>query len=67
MTLMNDKDKTVPVTVQTRTAIPPNRAFDIIVPIDLSLAFKSWGPFPASARRPQPNRGVGPCGSRVQS
>jgi hypothetical protein len=27
----------VPVTVQTRTAIPPNRAFDIVVPIDLSL------------------------------
>jgi hypothetical protein len=37
MTLINDTDKTVPVTVQTRTAIPPNRAFDIVVPIDLSL------------------------------
>jgi hypothetical protein len=47
MTLITDKDKTVPVTVQTRTAIPPNRAFDIIVPIDLSLVFKGWGPFPA--------------------
>ena len=47
MALINGKDKTVPVTIQTRTAIPPNRAFDIIVPIDLSLVFKGWGPFPA--------------------
>jgi hypothetical protein len=45
-TLINDKDKTVPVTVQTRAAILPNRAFDIIAPIDLSLVFKGW-PFPA--------------------
>lgn len=47
MALINDRDKTVPVTVQTRAAIPPSRAFDIIVPIDLSLVFKGWGPFPA--------------------
>jgi Polyketide cyclase / dehydrase and lipid transport len=47
MTLINATDETVPVTVQTRTPIPPNRAFDIIVPIDLSLVFKGWGPFPA--------------------
>jgi hypothetical protein len=47
MTLIIDKDQTVPVTVQTRAAIPPNRAFDIIAPIDLSLVFKGWGPFPA--------------------
>jgi hypothetical protein len=45
--LINDKDKTIPVTVQTRAAIPPSRAFDIIAPIDLSLVFKGWGPFPA--------------------
>jgi hypothetical protein len=47
MLLINVKDKTVPVTVQTRASIPPNRAFDIIAPIDLSLVFKGWGPFPA--------------------
>jgi len=47
MALIDRKNKTVPVTVQTRTAAPPNRAFDIIVPIDLSLVFKGWGPFPA--------------------
>ena len=39
-------DKTVPVTVQTRAATTPGRAFDAIVPIDLSLIFKGWGPFP---------------------
>jgi len=47
MTLINAGDQTVPVTVQMRTAISPNRAFDSIVPIDLSLVFKGWGPFPA--------------------
>ena len=47
MTLITNKDKTVPVTVQTRAAIPPSRAFEIITPIDLALVFKGWGPFPA--------------------
>ncbi len=47
MPLISDQDKTVPVTVQTRAAIPPSRAFEIITPIDLSLVFKGWGPFPA--------------------
>jgi hypothetical protein len=47
MALITNRDKTVPVTVQTRAAIPPNRAFEIIVPVDLSLVFKGWGPFPA--------------------
>ena len=47
MPLISDQDKTVPVTVQTRAAIPPVRAFEIITPIDLSLVFKGWGPFPA--------------------
>jgi hypothetical protein len=41
MTLVSDNDKSVPVTVQTRPAIPPNRAFDIIVPIDLRLAARA--------------------------
>ncbi|MBC7842474.1 MAG: SRPBCC family protein [Gemmatimonadaceae bacterium] len=40
-------DTTVPVTVQTRAALGPSDAFDAIVPIDLSLVFKGWGPFPA--------------------
>jgi len=47
MTLIKANDTTVPVTVQTRAAIAPKRAFDVIVPIDLSLIFKGWGPFPA--------------------
>jgi hypothetical protein len=47
MTLITDKDRTVPVTVQVRTAIAPDRAFHVIVPIDLSLIFTGWGPFPA--------------------
>ena len=45
MTLITKRDITVPVTVQTRTAPPPNRAFQPAV--DLSLVFKGWGPFPA--------------------
>jgi hypothetical protein len=47
MPLISDQDETVPVTVQQRAAIPPSRAFEIITPIDLSLVFKGWGPFPA--------------------
>ena len=45
MTLITNKDITVPVTVQARTALPPDRAFQPAV--DLSLVFKGWGPFPA--------------------
>jgi hypothetical protein len=45
MRLITEKDITVPVTVQTRTALPPDRAFQPAV--DLSLVFKGWGPFPA--------------------
>lgn len=46
MTLINDADVSVPVTVQTRTTLSPPEAFDIIVPIDLSRVFTGWGPFP---------------------
>lgn len=45
--LISRTDATVPVTVQTRTWLAPSRAFEIHVPIDLSLIFKGWGPFPA--------------------
>ena len=45
MTLITKKDITVPVTVQTRTPLPPDRAFQ--PGVDLSLVFKGWGPFPA--------------------
>ena len=45
MKLITPKDTTVPVTVQTRTALPPDRAFQPAV--DLSLVFKGWGPLPA--------------------
>ncbi len=46
MALITGKDETVPVSVQTRAAVAPRRAFDVITPIDLSLVFKGWGPFP---------------------
>ncbi|MFI6695623.1 SRPBCC family protein [Streptomyces sp. NPDC050433] len=46
MTLINSSDVTVPVTVQIRTPTPPQEVFDVIVPIDLSLVFTGWGPFP---------------------
>ena len=47
MTLIANTDSTVPVTVQARAKVPPSRAFKIVTPIDLSLVFKGWGPFPA--------------------
>lgn len=47
MPLITSRDKTVTVTVQTRAAAPPLHAFEVNVPIDLSLVFKGWGPFPA--------------------
>jgi Polyketide cyclase / dehydrase and lipid transport len=47
VTLIARIDKTVAVTVQTRAAAPPQHAFKVNVPIDLSLVFKGWGPFPA--------------------
>ena len=46
MTLITSADITVPVTVQTRTDLSPEDAFRVIVPVDLSLVFKGWGPFP---------------------
>jgi hypothetical protein len=47
VTLVTSRDKTVAVTVQTRAAAPPQHAFKVNVPIDLSLVFKGWGPFSA--------------------
>jgi hypothetical protein len=47
VTLITKIDKTVAVTVQTRAAASPQHAFTVNVPIDLSLVFKGWGPFPA--------------------
>jgi hypothetical protein len=44
--LITGSDATVPVTVQARTGLAPMVAFDLVVPIDLSLIFKAWGPFP---------------------
>jgi hypothetical protein len=46
MTLITSTDRTVPVTVQTRTTLAPRDAFRLNVPIDLSVVFKGWGPFP---------------------
>jgi len=45
--LISATDATVPVTVQTRAQVAPDKAFEVIVPIDLSLIFSGWGPFPA--------------------
>jgi hypothetical protein len=47
VTLITSRDKTLAVTLQTRTAASPEHAFEVNVPIDLSLVFKGWGPFPA--------------------
>jgi hypothetical protein len=46
MTLITGTDRTVPVTVQTRSALSTHDAFRLNVPIDLSVVFKGWGPFP---------------------
>lgn len=46
MALISRSDYTVPVTVQARTAVDPVTVFEVVVPIDLSLVFLRWGPFP---------------------
>ena len=46
MTLITGDDTTVPVIVQTRSAVRPDHAFRVIAPIDLSLIFTAWGPLP---------------------
>ena len=47
MTLITRNDRIVLATVQTRAVAPPHYAFEVNVPIDLSLVFKGCGPFPA--------------------
>src|SRR5688572_3252786 len=37
----------IPVTVELPSRAPADVAFAVIVPIDLSLIFQGWGPFPA--------------------
>ncbi|KQM83926.1 SRPBCC family protein [Agromyces sp. Leaf222] len=44
--LIAAQDATVPVIVQTRSALAPEVLFAVIVPIDLTLVFRKWGPFP---------------------
>lgn len=46
MALITSTDRTVAVTVQTRSTLSPEDAFRLNVPIDLSVVFKGWGPFP---------------------
>jgi Polyketide cyclase / dehydrase and lipid transport len=46
MTLITSTDRTVPVTVQTRSTLSTQDAFRLNAPIDLSVVFKGWGPFP---------------------
>lgn len=44
--LITAGDRTAPVTVEARSTLAPSQAFQTIVPIDLSLVFKKWGPVP---------------------
>ncbi|MET7996919.1 SRPBCC family protein [Amycolatopsis sp. NPDC005232] len=46
MALISGSDRTVPVTVQARAEVGPATAFAVVVPIDLSVVFRRWGPFP---------------------
>lgn len=46
MVLISRLDRTVPVTAHIRTCASPSAVFDVVVPIDLSLVFHAWGPFP---------------------
>jgi hypothetical protein len=55
MTLITKKDITVPVTVQTRTALPPDDAFQPAV----DLARIQGGTVPRGARRQEPDRSIG--------
>ncbi|SDF42205.1 Polyketide cyclase / dehydrase and lipid transport [Lentzea fradiae] len=41
--------KSVPITVFARTTTSPAHTHRVIVPIDLSLVFQRWGPFPGVA------------------
>jgi len=45
--LISPGDVTVPVTVQTRSPLTPGELFAFVVPVDLTLVFRGWGPFPA--------------------
>jgi len=59
MALTTNKDTTVPVTVQTRAAISPNRAFEIMVPIDLRSCSEAGGHSRRfAASRTKPKRGT---------
>ncbi|HKP08542.1 MAG TPA: SRPBCC family protein [Microbacterium sp.] len=44
--LIRPGDVTVPVTVQTRSPLAPGELFAFVVPVDLALVFRGWGPFP---------------------
>lgn len=37
----------IPVTVEQRTQVDQETTFQTIAPIDLSVVFKAWGPFPS--------------------
>jgi hypothetical protein len=59
MTLITSTDRTVPVTVQTRSTLSPDDAFRLNVPIDLAVVFKGWGPFPGVRGVKNQTGGVG--------
>src|SRR5579859_6071760 len=57
--LISAADATVPVTVQARAQVAPDKAFEVIVPIDLSLIFSGWDRFQRSAdRTTRPEHGI---------
>jgi hypothetical protein len=44
--LIGRTDRTVQITVQQRTSVPPGNAFSVIAPIDLTTVFHPVAPFP---------------------
>jgi hypothetical protein len=56
VTLITSTDRTVQVSVQTRSMLGPEDAFRLIVPIDLSLVFEGWGIVPRRRRGAKPDR-----------
>jgi hypothetical protein len=48
MALISGSDRTVAVSVQARTRVSPQVAFETVAPIDVASVYKRWGPFPAT-------------------
>ena len=48
MALISRADNTVAVSVQARTQVSPQAAFETVAPVDVAAVYKRWGPFPAT-------------------